>query len=370
MRRYFFLFAMLLQTSEALGQAELPIPLKLQNFIKDLESQKNELQGGAIAILHKGKVIYKTTFGYRKGNEGPVTEKTLFPLASVSKSVSATALALMAESGEIDLEKKYKLPGLKPGINLKHILSHTTGYLLRGDEEIEKGLSYQELLKVLKHQKSKCKPGECYLYSNAAFILLGDILNNEGLSFALAIQNLRHSLNTDGLKLLPLDSSKEIAHPHGETKNKKGAKLKPRPFESLYAKSVPAAAGIYGSIDGLIEFFKLSFGYRPDLISPKTLKQFQAPFIAARDIDNWFGLSWPCPKKDIDSYYGLGWRILRAKKNPGKELIFHSGLLSGVVAYIGFIPTEETGIIILLNQTSKFAINKGNQLWGILLGKV
>lgn len=39
--------------------AHTGIPLQLQNFIQKLESQKGQLQGGAIAILHKGKVFIK-----------------------------------------------------------------------------------------------------------------------------------------------------------------------------------------------------------------------------------------------------------------------------------------------------------------------
>ncbi|MFV9936331.1 MAG: hypothetical protein AB8U84_03710 [Rickettsia endosymbiont of Haemaphysalis japonica] len=39
---------------------------------KKLELQKDELQGGAIAILYKGEVIYKTTFGNQKGNSGVI----------------------------------------------------------------------------------------------------------------------------------------------------------------------------------------------------------------------------------------------------------------------------------------------------------
>ncbi|AFC69117.1 serine hydrolase [Rickettsia amblyommatis] len=67
--------------------------------------QKYELQGGAIAILYKGEVIYKTTFGNQKGNSGVITDKTLFPLASVSKAVSATAIALVVDQESLDFDE-------------------------------------------------------------------------------------------------------------------------------------------------------------------------------------------------------------------------------------------------------------------------
>ncbi len=63
--------------STVFAKPRVELPQKLRNFIKKLELQKDELQGGAIAILYKGEVIYKTTFGNQKGNSGVVTDKTL-----------------------------------------------------------------------------------------------------------------------------------------------------------------------------------------------------------------------------------------------------------------------------------------------------
>ncbi|WP_412707606.1 serine hydrolase [Candidatus Rickettsia kedanie] len=83
--------------------------------------QKDELQGGAIAILYKGEIIYKTTFGNQIGKSRVITDKTLFPLASVSKAVSAPAIALMVDQGSLDFDEKFKLPSLKNTISLNNI---------------------------------------------------------------------------------------------------------------------------------------------------------------------------------------------------------------------------------------------------------
>ncbi|MEI8055439.1 MAG: serine hydrolase domain-containing protein [bacterium] len=151
-------------------EIQAAIPQKLQNFIDKLEPQTELLQGGAIAILYKGQVIYKKTFGYQKGDTGPmITSSTLFPLASSSKPVSAMALALMAEDGTINFDTNIKLPYLKTTVSLKNILSHTTGYQFPGNAQIERGMPRQKLLETLKRQKPKYKPGMRYSYSNATF---------------------------------------------------------------------------------------------------------------------------------------------------------------------------------------------------------
>ncbi|WP_231569174.1 serine hydrolase [Rickettsia endosymbiont of Ixodes pacificus] len=134
----FFSIMLLLSHRTVLAQTRVELPQKLKSFIKKFELQKDELQGGAIAILYKGEVIYKTTFGNQKGNSGVITDKTLFPLASVSKAVSATAIALMVDQGSLNFDEKFKLPYLKNAISLNNILSHTTGYQFSGKLKLSK----------------------------------------------------------------------------------------------------------------------------------------------------------------------------------------------------------------------------------------
>lgn len=337
---------------------------ELKVFIDNLEADKDHLQGGAVAILYKGQVIYKTTFGYQKGKENPITFKTLFPLASVSKPTAATVIALMINEGTLSLSEEWRIPGMKTKVNLKHILGHTTGYRFSGNSQIEQGMSRQQLLEELKNQNQGCNPGECYFYSNTIFSLVEEMLNTKQLSFAVGVEKLRDLLKTEEIQILPLKSGMKIAYPHVKNKNTTG--LKALPFPPYYPKTVPAAAGVFASLDGMIELFKLQFGYRPDLISNNTLNQFHCPYISTNDIGKW-GMDWPCPRDTIESYYGLGFRILRAKQYPGRDLIFHSGYISGAVSFVGFIPSQDIGMIILVNQGSPFALQKGINFWGEFL---
>ncbi|HJD55489.1 MAG TPA: beta-lactamase family protein [Rickettsia endosymbiont of Pyrocoelia pectoralis] len=113
------------------SESQVKLSPKLTNFIKKLESQKTELQGGAIAILYKGEVVYKTTFGMRKGNVGAITDKTLFPLESTSKAVSAMAIALMVDQGSLNFDETFTLPYLKDTIsyNICYILKKIKYFL-------------------------------------------------------------------------------------------------------------------------------------------------------------------------------------------------------------------------------------------------
>ncbi len=367
------------------------LPEPVQRFIEKLEADEPNLQGGAVAILHYGQVVYKNTFGHRRGHEGRVTSKTLFPLASVSKPVAATALALLVQEGVLNLSETHQLPYLKYPVNLKHILSHTTGYKFSGNVLIERGLNRQKLLQQLKYHQPSCEPGGCYLYSNTTYSLVEEVLETKHLTLNDAIVKLRTALHTDGIQVVPLNPGAEVAYPHFKGKVQVGRKLvthipqkakqhnknlknkekfapvyaqgtKTLPFPPYYPKAAPAAAGVFASLDGMIELFKLQFGYRPDLISSKTLEQFYQPIVANNDFRKW-NVELPHTRQ-IQGYYGLGWRILRSQRHPDKDIIFHGGAISGIRSFVGYIPSEKIGVIILLNQNSGGALKRGLQFWG------
>ncbi|MBP9721711.1 MAG: beta-lactamase family protein [Gammaproteobacteria bacterium] len=341
----------------------------VDSFIHNFEKEKNSISGGAIAVIYKGHVIYKNTFGHEKDSNSPkITSRTLFPLASVSKPVSATAVALLVANGVLNLDEKYNLPYLQNPVNIKNILGHTTGYKFSGNIEIEHGDKRDKILKLLKVQSPTCQPGECYSYSNTTFSLIEEALNTKNLDLQLAIKNLRIALNTDGIQVVPLPANMRVAYPHIVTNNRFSFFRRVLPFPKYYPKAAPAAAGVFASLDGMIEIFKFNFGYRPDLISKEILTLFHTPLSFNRDIARWH-TKWPIPIRKIESYYGVGWRILKPKPYPDKNLIFHSGTISGIKTFIGFIPAEEIGIIVLTNENSNFCFKTGISFWGKFLNK-
>lgn len=338
-----------------IASAEITSP-HIKNYIEYLESKEHELQGGAVAIISKGEVIYKKTFGHAKENLEPITSTTLFPLASVSKVVSAAAVALMVDRKEIDLNKQYTLPYLKSKVTLRNILGNTTGYRFNGNQDIEKGVTREKLLEKVKTLPQPCSPGKCYFYSNACFSLVSEILEKDKTSLKYAFNNLVHVLKTDQIQMLPLAKDTHIAYPHIKNKKKDGFTM--LPFPPYYPKTVPAAAGVFASIDGMIELYKFLFFYRPDLISKETLEIFYTSYIEA------YISHWNLPyEKEIESYYGLGWRIFKSKAHKNKDFIFHSGFMGGINAFIGFIPSEEIGIIVLTNEAPPAASRRGLALW-------
>ncbi|HBL98121.1 TPA: hypothetical protein DDZ86_00590 [Candidatus Dependentiae bacterium] len=368
-RRFLFVSILVIQFG-CLG-AGIPgyLPKKLRYFVESIESGKQGLQGVGIAILYQGHVVYKTVSGFRRGGEGVITAETLFPLASVSKVVSATAIALLVEDRRVDLERKVRLPWIRPAVNLRHLLSHTTGYQFTGNAQIERGLSRPIALKVLKKQKQVYKAGCVYFYSNILFSLVDELLQRQNTSLHEAIGELQLKLGTKGIQILPLNPDYSVAYPHNRVPigcKGQGTRVRPLAFPPYYPKTVPAAAGVFASLDGMVELLKLWCGYRPDLAFQRTLRKFYCPRVSTSDAKR-IRSKIPRCKGRIKSFYGLGWRIFRAERYPGKDLVCHTGYIAGVNAFIGFIPFEDVGIVILVNEDNGFARTEGFRFWSEFL---
>jgi beta-lactamase class C len=340
---------------------------ELKEFIIDLETKTQTLQGGAIAILHKGKVIYKKTFGYKKGRTGVISSSTLFPLASISKIVSAVATGLLVDQKLITFQENFQLEALPYSVKLSHILSHTTGQHFTGSYEIERQLHREKILQKLKDQKKAKQPGESYRYNNLVYSLLAEALEKKRLSMVSAIGRLKRALKIKDLEIMPFSSFDSVAYPH-ERRTIRGKEQpgKTLPFPSPYPKAAPAAAGVVASLDSMIEFYKMAFGYRPDLISDGVLRKMQTPMTPSNDLTK-LPIKWPVSRNKVKLFYGLGFRILEVKDAPKAKMIFHPGYIHGINTFIGHIPSEDMGIMILVNQRSGLPFKSGIKFWGLYI---
>src|SRR6185369_2113463 len=93
----------LAQTSERAG-AEARLRTELEPQINDAIS-KGRLPGFAIGVVKDGKLIYAKGFGVAKlGGNTLISSRSLFHMASVTKTFVATAIMQLVEQGKIDLD--------------------------------------------------------------------------------------------------------------------------------------------------------------------------------------------------------------------------------------------------------------------------
>jgi CubicO group peptidase (beta-lactamase class C family) len=174
-------------------------PSDMEDFIS-YEMKKEHIPGLAAAIIKNGEIVWSKGFGYANIKEDrKVTEDTLFHLASISKTVTGTAVMQLWEQGKIDLdagiEKILGYSILNPFypddvITPRMLLTHTS--TLQGDSNAlgelytygaDSPISLEELIQGMFlpqgkwYDAARCflnaKPGTAREYSNLGFALLG-----------------------------------------------------------------------------------------------------------------------------------------------------------------------------------------------------
>lgn len=144
-----------------------------------------ENPGAAVAILRDGKVVYRKFAGEANIEHGvPISDRTKFDIASVSKQFTGLAVAMLIDQGRIaqsDDIRKYlpEVPDFGKPITIGHLLNHTSGLrdwdapLGLAGMRIEDGVTLDRILAFVANQKSlNFAPGEQQTYSNTGYNLL------------------------------------------------------------------------------------------------------------------------------------------------------------------------------------------------------
>ncbi|MBI9036191.1 MAG: beta-lactamase family protein [Bacteroidales bacterium] len=145
--------------------------------------------GLSVIITKKDSILYIGNFGSTDlAKTSPITENTIFDIASSSKQFTGMAIALLEEKGKIDLNDKISkylpdLPEVMNDITVYQLIHHSSGirdwptlFALKGWQP-EEPLSLDDIYEMLKKQESlNFTPGTEFSYSNSNYNLLAKIV--------------------------------------------------------------------------------------------------------------------------------------------------------------------------------------------------
>ena len=156
-------------------------------FEKDMEAYRQEIEnvGLAVAVVKDGEIVYHHEFGVMNlETQEPVKENTLFRIASISKSFSATSIMQLKEKGLVTLDTDVsELAGFRIRnpqypervITLAMLLSHTSSL-----NDSEGYFTLDVVNPATNPNWANCyndyAPGEGYEYCNLNFNLVGTFI--------------------------------------------------------------------------------------------------------------------------------------------------------------------------------------------------
>ena len=313
---------------------------KIETAITAVMSQAG-IPGLSVAIVANGKLAWSNGYGLADlENFVPAKASTSYRLASISKTITATAIMQLAERGKLDLDapvQKYcaAFPAKQWPVTTRQLLGHLSGVRHYKDGELiyENTKHYTNLndtLSFFKDDPLLHEPGTKYLYSTYGYNLLGCVI--EGASGQTYLEYVRKNIfepagmatirDDDPAAMIPNRAQGYEKTRNGELRNSALADV---------SYKIPGG-GFCSTVVDLANFaIALQSG---KLLKPETRAQ-----------------AWTTQKlKDgKDSTYGLGWQL--SEYNGARE-VAHGGNQSRVTTYLYMQPERNFAVVLMMNLES------------------
>ena len=319
--------------------------------------------GLAIAVVKDDRAVFAKGYGVRNLATGePVTAETVFGIGSVTKSFTATAVAMLVDEHRVSWDAPVKdyvsqfetySPYVTSVLSLRDIACHRTGiesanYLQW--RPIERGDNAQhptraDIVRAFRYLRPTEEFRTTFAYKNDTWVVAGAVIEaasgmtwdqfvHERIFTPLGMKRSSSSVNeTDGLR--------DVAAAHVWAEGK----LKAIP---LVNADVPGPMGSINSTAlDMSQYIRFhlgngTFAGRQLLSGPGFAELHQPQIIDRGDLTGT-----PFTKRIA---YALGWWV---QDYRGYTLIEHSGAIVGGNSNVAFLPEKRLGVVVLVNANAQ-----------------
>lgn len=316
--------------------------------------------GLSVAVVENGEYEWGGGFGLADvENNSPASEHTLFRLASISKSLTATAAMQLWERGRLDLDapvQKYcpAFPQKPWPISTRQVMGHLAGirHYKTGPDDLEIGNTrhfdnpIQGGLDFFKNDALLSEPGKQFHYSTQGYTLVGCVI--EGASGSKYVDFVRQNVFAPaGMEHTQVDDRFAII-----------------PYRTRFYQKTDS--GTVQNADFLDSSYKIPGGGW--LSSAEDMAEFEVAILndklikrATRDL-MWTPLK---PSDGSKDAYGLGWGN---GNEGGIASVGHNGGQQGTSTAFTIAPAQKAGVVVLTNMEGADASDLAQQILKVLVG--
>ena len=297
----------------------------------------------AIAVAQHGRIVWEGAAGIsdRERNIG-ATVHTPYSLASISKTITATALMELVERKRVNLDRPVNdyLHAAKvhspmwdvSKATVRRVANHTAGLATydRGCPVGDGDCDASPAAAIRQYGVIVWPPGDRFDYSNLDYGILGEVVAEA--SHATLAASLRRSVFEPlGMADCFLDASPELM------KSAAAQYDSSPPFSRTTAKrsTAPGASSVYCSVHDLALFgmyhLKDHLASQKRILSDRSIDEMQAPSLSSKEGAQ-YGLSW-WVQEDLHGYRG----------------VLAQGGTNNATAYLQLIPSEDIAVAMLWN---------------------
>ena len=297
------------------------------------------LPGAAVAVVDHGHVAFVGTYGLANLKaKRPVTDRTNFRLASLTKAFTATAILLLVKDGALSLEDHVRdilpdFPAYGRAIRIRHLLTHTSG-LDAYEGFIPSGrrrpVTDRDVLGLLQRaDRLLFPPGSAFRYGDSGYAVLGLVVEAvSGRPFAHFLKEriFARAGMTSTVAATP-DSGAVSNRAHGYAAASRGF----READHNLSSAVLGDGGVYSSAHDLIAWDRALDEHR---LIPASLQNLAWSSTTLAD--------------GAPTQYGFGWYLGR---DSGGPYVFHRGESTGFTHFVVKYPERRLTVIVLTNRT-------------------
>ncbi|SNS99480.1 CubicO group peptidase, beta-lactamase class C family [Anaerovirgula multivorans] len=323
---------------------------KLEKTIDDYVKRAmfyQDIPGISIIITNENETIYSQGFGFINiAGKDPITERTIFHMASITKLFVATAMMQLVEKGKININERliYYIPGFvlkdkrHKDITILHLLSHTSGIPDCADYGWEEAEYDQKALNRYVHNLEDLRllfqPGNKFQYSNIAYEILGYLIEviSEKEFEAYVDEHILRPLDMKDSTLLYRDKHYgKIAAPHTKNQEKKVVQSRIYPYHRAHAPSSTLTSNAVDMSKWAIMNLNRGIFNGNRILQESSYQQMWTPVASM---------------KGEQEKIGLGWFI---SKHNHFSMLGHDGSDIGFRSSFGMIPEKNLSIGIFAN---------------------
>lgn len=361
----------------AVGNADGHLdPMVLRAFDAYVEKSRADwgVPGVAIAIVDHGHVVSVRGYGVRKiGEPARVDGDTVFAIASITKSFTAAALAMLVDERRVSLDDPVRkfIPALELGtpeltenLTIRDLLAQRTCIESRNLLTWNSPYDRHELLRRMRYLKPVCAVRSRFVYNNLMFLLAGTVIPAvTGQSWDDFVANrifdpLGMAASTTSTKVA--EKRANVATPYIRI----AGQFQPLP---LFDEDNEAPAGsIHSTAADMARWIQVqvshgSYGGKTLWSGDVDQEMHSLQMVVPREPP--YSLFWP----DAQFIgYGLGWFIY---DSHGHKVVEHDGQSDGMQAIVSMMPEFGRGIVVLTNASLYgLAQSLVNRFYDVTLG--
>ena len=319
--------------------------------------KKFSLPGFSAAVAVDGKIVWSEAFGEADlENHVAVTRTTKFRLGSVSKVLTAAAVAALYERGLLDLDASVQryvpsFPLKQYPITIRELATHTAGIRhYRDTDPVGSGRHYKTVLEGLvlfQDDPLLFEPFTRYSYSSYGYNLLSAAIEGASKQEFLSFMDEQIFKPLDMVATVPDQNDAIVDHRtrfyyFGDADHK----FHNAPY--IDASYKWASGGFLSTAEDLVRFG--SAHVKSGFFKAETLNVIFTPQrLKSGELAGGKGYG-----------VGLGWRI--GKNKEGHEIYHHGGAIEGGRAFIFIDAATKTTVALLANNFGGFAEDEANEI--------